>query len=84
MFWLENHSRWSSTIQFPLDTDHEERHQDVPVWGFLLPFHYMAASIEMEDHLPKIQVLPDKLERNRGVEVEGIHKEMVITVDTRL
>lgn len=44
----------------------------------------MAASIEMEDHLPKIQVLPDKLERNRGVEVEGIHKEMVITVDTRL
>lgn len=49
---------------------------------FSCHFNYLAAGIEMEDYLPKTQVLPDELERNRGVEVEGIRREMVIIVDT--
>lgn len=44
----------------------------------------MGAGTEMEDCSLKVWVLPGQLERNRGVEVEGICKAIVKMVDPGL
>ena len=52
------------------------------MWFSPAMFNYMAAGVETEDYLPKIEVSPGQLERNGTVEVEGICKGVVLIIDT--